>query len=251
MAQRRLRQRQRKELEQKRSAKVLETKMETPDLQDDTGIPAVNALLKKCKLKIIKKWPDILSQEALRVVHHVSFVLSVHSNISLVSCAKHPISIQHHEELWPRQFTIQVLDKCRQEWLPLFVIKPSTIEGAGYGCFAARNYSAGQALGKYFGRVLDRVNVDTKAYTMWWPKMGKYIEQEGAGTGLQNRIPVYFGLHFCNDLGFKEKSRALTRSGTRNISSEANAWVHDDDLTVYASTFIHKSQEIFLDYQSN
>jgi hypothetical protein len=66
--------------------------------------------------------------------------------------ANHPLVIAPSNEIY-RQFLLQERDPHKNKWSNLFRIKKSTINGGGYGLFAARPYSVHDILGLYLGDV--------------------------------------------------------------------------------------------------
>jgi hypothetical protein len=45
-----------------------------------------------------------------------------------------------------QNWIIEFRDKYRNEWISLFEVKKLTLEGVGYGLFAARPYTSGDVL---------------------------------------------------------------------------------------------------------
>jgi hypothetical protein len=217
----------------------------------------VNSFIIKRLLKEeqdLKMWKQVLvDEEVLRVLVRPTYVSQVHPMWVRGKSTRHALTIKPEDEIG-RSWTIQFRSLQTKEWFSLFDIKPSGIEGAGYGLFAARPFLEGATLGVFYGDVKDDVPCLRKTFYAMevnWPPDSetgkKLIVDPGGGveTNLEFYRPCYFGLHFANDPnwgGIRRNDKRRTRQTLQpnfavNISLVATA---TRDITV--------GEELFLDY---
>ena len=189
----------------------------------------------------LDEWEDILLKY-LRVVTASEFVLDCWR--FKPSTSTHPTTfnpLQEHN----RAFKIQLVTGPSQ-FVDLFEVKKSKIEGAGYGLFALREYNKNDIIGIYFGDIAKEGEACTD-YSMkvpWRFKRRKEkiviidaFKSSLAQMKFEQRKPVYFGLHFVNDPYLcPEKTNA-----TPNIQIS-------DRLQGVATRDIKCGDEILLDY---
>ncbi len=140
---------------------------------------------------------------------------------------------QHHrgELVYLIQFN-DSLNVTEGSFLPWFKIEKSTIEKAGMGLFADKDFSQGEVMAIYGGTISSK------------PKKGKYIAKWGDaskyvdGRGLIDGKPPLMGIQMTNDPNWKRssKNKALCNC------------VLQKDLTIVARRDVHRGDEIFLDY---
>lgn len=106
-------------------------------------------------------------------------------------------------------------------------IQKSTLDNAGFGLFANRDFKKDECIGVYLGLVTKR-NTDS-LYAFEWNHGGEvyYVVPEG---GIGN--PLYFGMHMTN----------------HSVTQE-NMFV-EDDMYLYAKRNITIGEELFIDYGS-
>jgi len=175
-----------------------------------------------------------------------------------------------------RRFRIMVRNRKDNTWHELFEVKKSSIEGAGDGLFALRSFEKGECVGLYVGEVRSCSHRKT-IYSMLFKDDGrlKIMDPGLAPPGRsEQRLPVYFGLQFCNDPNWQQEETELkrtrkkrtkrsrekttkrtkkatkrTKRATRRTKKgpEANIIVNPN-LTVLTTRKINVGDEIFLDY---
>jgi hypothetical protein len=149
----------------------------------------------------------------------------------------------------------------------MFLVKTSKIEGAGYGIFAARPFSAGDILGVFYGKVSPSIPDDKhRRYAMEvaWPpiarptaKKNKRIEQVhylvdpeiGPTSREKEQRPCYFGLHMAND-----PSGTLTQKKTRSMvtrGSTTSNFIIDEFLVAHCTKDLSLGDELYLTYNGD
>jgi len=149
-----------------------------------------------------------------------------------------------------RRFQVVARDTATNTWHELYEVKTSTIEGAGNGLFALRPFKRGEWMGIYIGEVRPFLQVKkTKTiYAMRFrdkDKRDKIMDPGIPGPGRSTqRLPVYFGIQFCNDPDWKEEGET-TKKKTKTKNTNVSVY---SDLGVLATRRIDVGDEIFLDY---
>jgi hypothetical protein len=154
-------------------------------------------------------------------------------------------------------------------WNPWFCIRKSTIDKAGNGLFAAKEFQTGETIGFYVG------NVVYKYKTKWTEKASEeflmdqggvlkddsrtisLVDKEGYRVLVnphygvdKNKIvepPLLMGIHFLNDFRkiFCDKTGEDLKEKMRKHN---NVWM-DDQGRVKASRRIYVGEELFLSYE--
>jgi hypothetical protein len=201
----------------------------------------------------LHQWKDRIL-ERVRVATSILAVLPHPQSMSECNATQRTI-IKPSDEL-SRAFVIQLREK--KEWVDLFEIKQSTIEGSGYGIFACRPFPTHCTLGIYYGDLIQEgeETAENSIYAMsakW--KFNRRSKKEtsvvvdplsGVGS-MGDMTNAFFGLHMVNDPNWVGlKGKAGTKRGTRNFSPNMMVC---DDLVAYATSNIAKGEELFLDYQ--
>ena len=247
--------------EQYRSRKVAGLAMNPtvqPNLSEVKGEqlkPIMDLVDKCCRLKDASDWCNVL-QKKLRVVHVLHVVFNNSKCKALKTTHRRPVlAIKPAEETESRKYKIQILDG-EHTWLDLFEVRPSTIENAGLGLFALRDYANGSLLGMYAGKVVRRpsqtrplkLSAAQIAYSMKLTDDVIVLQQGvmGGRCGGPNQIPTFFGFHFCNDPCYVEPSTGRQMRQLRSRS--CNTIVSDDNLKVFATADIQKGDELFFNY---
>ena len=144
--------------------------------------------------------------------------------------------IQYPIESFQGTLKIKIKNKF-YKWL---VLKKSTIQGAGFGLFAARQFNKGDFIGRFMGRVLDRDTKDVSEYAI---ATFKYlIDPMGE---INSGYPWYWGLHIANDPTFV--GRGLNDQSSIEKMAMINAIIHKNML-MSAKVTIKMGQEIFISY---
>jgi hypothetical protein len=120
--------------------------------------------------------------------------------------AHHPLLVIAPSNEIYRQFLLQARDPHKNKWSTLFRIKKSTINGVGYGLFAARPYSVHDILGLYLGDVYNpkKKETPTSQYRPWKlnGRVSNYLLMQELGHVahlLSVPILTCFGIHLVND----------------------------------------------------
>jgi hypothetical protein len=136
---------------------------------------------------------------------------------------RHPEVLIPNEEI-DRTWLVQFRAQSTTEWFSLFKVKESTLEGAGYGLFAARPYSWGDTLGVFYRCIAVKAGHQTRsvyAIEVAWPP-GAELQQRlivdptsGPASNKKDSQTSYFGLHMANDPQWskKRKSSVATARG--------------------------------------
>jgi hypothetical protein len=140
-------------------------------------------------------------------------------------------------------------------------VKKSTIEGGGYGVFAARPYSWGDALGVFYGNIsVKKPHQKRSIYAMevaWPPDSNgqtSMIVDPTWGPAANKKAfePSFFGLHMANDPewgGRSKKKGPTTRNATRD--EPAANFMIDVSLVGMATRDIAAGDELFLNYDGD
>ena len=147
------------------------------------------------------------------------------------------------------------------EW---FVVKRSTIEGAGLGLFADRNFQNGECMGLFMGSIQPK----TKAYSKFAitsPVLGTIDPVKGFKGA---DVPRYYmGVHMVNDYGFNELKddtqhiKKKRKSGKSQFTKkkretpksdkfENNALI-DECCLLWAKRNIYSGEEICIGYSTS
>ena len=137
----------------------------------------------------------------------------------------------------------------------LFDIKESSIDGAGYGLFAARSFSKGDPVGIFHG-IRRPLGGDHTWYAVEYHKDGDdgiYVDPMG---GIDSDYPLHLGLHLANDANYKEQTAAAGVQGAATTEKETRKQVvlHRNniaifnDLWVFVTRDINCGEEMLLDY---
>jgi hypothetical protein len=124
-----------------------------------------------------------------------------------------------------------------------FVVKESTIENAGYGLFAARDFNEKETVGIYLGQQFHKARKDV-TYTIQTKEFG-FVD--GLSSVMNNRnYPRHMCLHMCND-----PTLFLTKREQINEAKEKLNLLMFDDLMVVAKKPIREGDELFLHYKGS
>ena len=124
--------------------------------------------------------------------------------------------------------------------LDWFEVKPSLIEGAGLGLFAARGFEKNSLL---LGIFMGQYDPDDEKSTGY-----QFKNIDPHPNGQQGDTP-YFGLHFANDPFYKKDIKAMTKKQARNLKQKINIEFGGgyDCRTIRR---IEKGSEIFVLYEA-
>ena len=124
--------------------------------------------------------------------------------------------------------------------LDWFEVKPSLIEGAGLGLFAARVFEKNSLL---LGIFMGQYDPDDEKSTGY-----QFKNIDPHPNGQQGDTP-YFGLHFANDPFYKKDIKAMTKKQARNLKQKINIEFGGgyDCRTIRR---IEKGSEIFVLYEA-
>jgi hypothetical protein len=200
-----------------------------------------------------RKWKTYLAgPHYLRVVQRTLSCMDEHPGLMLEKSRTHSLNTTPSMEI-SRSWEIHIHDRIWNEWIPMFEVKTSTLNNAGYGLFALRPFQVGDALGVFYGEVFEiedgKIPFNTSEYAIEvnWPKETgrKILIDPKGGTSTSKTVynHCYFGLHFANDPYYgMERSMRKTRG-----SNVPNAIIQYD-LVGRATETIRIGDEIFLDY---
>jgi hypothetical protein len=168
-----------------------------------------------------------------------------------------PTSKTKQVEVDLKEYRNQILED--KEWIDLFVVKKSTIRGAGWRLIASRDFVPNETLRICAGKVRRVLKGDPvyqpSEYTMLMssdnPSDGTicYMEQEGIPDRFDSkRLPLCFGFHMCSDISFPNSDNTKTRRFRSCNASEANIYV-SPSLIVCATKNIKLGEELLLNYR--
>jgi hypothetical protein len=140
------------------------------------------------------------------------------------------------------------LGLVKTKWLE---VKESQIDGAGLGCFAARDFANGECMGLYIGKILSPTEEPT-IYTISSGDADFRVDTMGRGFKDDEAGRAYYGMgfHMANDPCWLPNSDEETVHVIASKSTpplKHNAYVTMEFL-VYATCKISKGKEIFFDY---
>jgi hypothetical protein len=169
-----------------------------------------------------------------------------------------PTSKTKQVEVDLKEYRNQILED--KEWIDLFVVKKSTIRGAGWRLIASRDFVPNETLRICAGKVRRVLKGDPvyqpSEYTMLMSSDNPsdigtiicYMEQEGIPDRFDSkRLPLCFGFHMCSDISFPNSDNTKNRR-TRNCNAyETNIYV-SPSLIVRAAKNINLREELLLEY---
>jgi hypothetical protein len=124
-----------------------------------------------------------------------------------------------------------------------FVVKKSTIAGAGYGLFAARDFDEKENVGIYLGQQFHKARKDV-TYTIQTKVFG-FVD--GLSSVMNHRnYPRHMSLHMAND-----PTLFLTNRNQINEAKERINLNMFNDLMVVAKKPIREGDELFLHYKGS
>jgi hypothetical protein len=124
-----------------------------------------------------------------------------------------------------------------------FIVKESTIAGAGYGLFATRDFNEKETVGIYLGQQFHKARQDV-TYTIQTKVFG-FVD--GLSSVMNNRnYPRHMCLHMCND-----PTLFLTNRNQINAAKERIILLMFNDLMVVAKKPIREGEKLFLHYKES
>jgi hypothetical protein len=218
----------------------------------------VDSFIKKlAAIKELRQWGVFLNKFSLRVVNCCLWTVDDSPMWMKEKSTRQPTVITPQMEL-PRNWIIQFRDKYHNEWILLFEVKKSTLDGAGYGLFASRPYTSGDVLGVFYGLISKKIangKYSSYALEVAWPPESKKASRlivDPATFGPTSRTawqqPAYLGIHMVNDPEWHGRKGSPTR--TTRASPRSNFMV-DMSLVAIATRDIAVGEELFLDYKGD
>ena len=185
--------------------------------------------------------------------------------------------IDRREDDWHLPVGVSLMMYLRDEpgyrkkpsWNPWFFISKSTIDSAGNGLFAAREFQKGETIGFYMGDVIYRYpsKWTEKASDEFLKDRDAILEDDSRTMGLIDKKgyrvlanpyygkekdktvppPLLMGIHFLNDFN-KVYQKDTDEKSKKKMNKVNNVWV-DDQGGVKACRRIFVNEELFLSYE--
>lgn len=136
----------------------------------------------------------------------------------------------------------------------LFDIRKSTLDGGGWGLFAAHPYNAGDLIGCFHGHRKERNDGNGHSpYAMLVDdRRGILVDPiGGVAKTVRDKVPTYFGLHMANDLFWNGSKPINSNRRTRTATLEnprMNIFIQHKTMWAFANQRIVPGEELFLDY---
>jgi hypothetical protein len=185
---------------------------------------AVSLRLNITELLVGKEHVESKDVEAQRIVSANEFKVGFH--------------VDPDHDVGDPECSSKVKEVRKLETYPWLHIKKSTIEGAGYGCFADTDFSEGAVLGLYMGGTTGLADYQIVAGFDAGKKIKCYPLTDRMALG--ERSAKTMGLQMMNDPKYGLKEGEET---DKKVNAEIKS-----DLFVVAMADIKKGEEIFIDY---
>ena len=121
------------------------------------------------------------------------------------------------------------------QWVQWIEVKPSTIQGAGLGVFAMREFTKGQAIGWYYGKARNS-NIPRDDNSARYQMI--HIDAQGS-VGFPGRL----GMHILNDPTMSLEDESDIKKAKKMWNVELNG-----DYSVTTKRQIHSGDELYVDY---
>ena len=135
-----------------------------------------------------------------------------------------------------------------EESIPYFIVKQSTLSGAGLGLFAARNFTIGENIGLYLGLEIS-ATTGKKAFpgSNYVMEYGDNFVDSRHGIGHESDPRVYMGCHMINDPTFLI---ARDSDDWTEARKKINVRCHEDLLSLLRLT-LRRERSCFCSTASN